>query len=97
MDTDAGSSLLLLGEFHRVAEDLDSLLLRTGSSCLGKLTVEAEHLPAPERTQHTTTVHMGAGGPPRSGSHSCQQAPQLRSHSDFREGGGGGCEESLEG
>lgn len=57
-DTDVvGSSLLLLGEFHSVAEDLDSLLLMTGSTCLGKLTVEAEHLPAPERTQQTTTVH----------------------------------------
>lgn len=56
-DTNAGSSLLLLGEFQSVAEDLDSLLLMTGSTCLGKLTVEAEHLPAPERTQQTTTVH----------------------------------------
>lgn len=56
-----GSSLLLLGEFHSVAEDLDSLLLMTGSTCLGKLTVEAEHLPAPERTQQTTTVHKAGG------------------------------------
>lgn len=62
VDTDAGSSLLLLGEFQSVAEDLDSLLLMTGSTCLGKLTVEAEHLPAPERTQQTTTVHKPAGG-----------------------------------
>lgn len=62
VDIDAGSSLLLLGEFQSVAEDLDSLLLMTGSTCLGKLTVEAEHLPAPERTQHTTTVHKAAGG-----------------------------------
>lgn len=61
VDIDAGSSLLLLGEFQSVAEDLDSLLLMTGSTCLGKLTVEAEHLPAPERTQHTTTVHKAAG------------------------------------
>lgn len=61
MDIDAGSSLLLLGEFQSVAEDLDSLLLMTGSTCLGKLTVEAEHLPAPERTQQTTTVHKAAG------------------------------------
>lgn len=60
-DIDAGSSLLLLGEFQSVAEDLDSLLLMTGSTCLGKLTVEAEHLPAPERTQHTTSVHKAAG------------------------------------
>lgn len=61
-DTDVvGSSLLLLGEFHSVAEDLDSLLLMTGSTCLGKLTVEAEHLPAPERTQQTTTVHKAGG------------------------------------
>lgn len=59
MDIDVGSSLLLLGEFQSVAEDLDSLLLMTGSTCLGKLTVEAEHLPAPERTQQTTTVHKG--------------------------------------
>ncbi|TNN57371.1 hypothetical protein EYF80_032447 [Liparis tanakae] len=44
-----------------VAEDLDSLLLMTGSTCLGRLTVEAEHLPAPERTQQTTTVHKAAG------------------------------------
>lgn len=67
MDIDAGrSSLLLLGEFQRVAEDLDSLLLMTGSTCLGKLTVEAEHLPAPERTQQTTTVHKAGGvGNPR--------------------------------
>lgn len=35
---------VLLGEFQSVAEDLDSLLLMTGSTCLGKLTVEAEHL-----------------------------------------------------
>lgn len=62
VDTEVGSSLLLLGEFQSVAEDLDSLLLMTGSTCLGKLTVEAEHLPAPERTQHTTTVHKAAGG-----------------------------------
>lgn len=61
MDIDVGSSLLLLGEFQSVAEDLDSLLLMTGSTCLGKLTVEAEHLPAPERTQQTTTVHKAAG------------------------------------
>lgn len=61
VDIDVGSSLLLLGEFHSVAEDLDSLLLMTGSTCLGKLTVEAEHLPAPERTQQTTTVHKAAG------------------------------------
>lgn len=61
VDTDVGSSLLLLGEFQSVAEDLDSLLLMTGSTCLGKLTVEAEHLPAPERTQQTTTVHKAAG------------------------------------
>lgn len=61
MDTEVGSSLLLLGEFQSVAEDLDSLLLMTGSTCLGKLTVEAEHLPAPERTQQTTTVHKAAG------------------------------------
>lgn len=56
-ESKAGSSLLLLGEFQSVAEDLDSLLFITGSTCLGKLTVEAEHLPAPERAQHTTTVH----------------------------------------
>lgn len=31
-----------------MAEDLDSLLLMTGSTCLGKLTVEAEHLPTGE-------------------------------------------------
>lgn len=62
VDIDVGSSLLLLGEFQSVAEDLDSLLLMTGSTCLGKLTVEAEHLPAPERTQQTTTVHKAAGG-----------------------------------
>lgn len=61
VDIDVGSSLLLLGEFQSVAEDLDSLLLMTGSACLGKLTVEAEHLPAPERTQQTTTVHKAAG------------------------------------
>lgn len=60
-DIDVGSSLLLLGEFQSVAEDLDSLLLMTGSTCLGKLTVEAEHLPAPERTQQTTTVHKATG------------------------------------
>lgn len=61
VDTDAGSSLLLQGEFQSVAEDLDSRLLRTGSACLGRLTVEAEHLPAPERAQHTTTDHGGGG------------------------------------
>lgn len=56
-----GPVLLLLGEFQSVADDLDSLLLMTGSVCRGKFTVEAEHLPAPEKTQHTTTtVHKMA-------------------------------------
>lgn len=44
------SILLRLGEFHSVADDLDSLLLMTGSVCRGRFTVEDEHLPAPERT-----------------------------------------------
>lgn len=67
VDADVGSSLLLLGEFHRVAEDLDSLLLMTGSTCRGRLTVEAEHLPAPERTQHRQLFTWGGArtpGPP---------------------------------
>lgn len=80
MDTEAGSSLLLQGEFQSVAEDLDSRLLRTRSACLGRLTVEAEHLPVPERMQHTTTVHRRAWGAvtalhgPLSPDPSCQQA-----------------------
>lgn len=64
-DTRAGSSLLLLGEFQSVAEDLDSLLLMTGSTCRGKLTVEAEHLPAPERRQHTPVTTEDCAAPGR--------------------------------
>lgn len=47
----AAPFLLLQGEFQSVAEDLDSLLLITGSVCRGRLTVEAEHLPAERNTE----------------------------------------------
>lgn len=49
--------LLRFGEFQRVADDLDSLLLRTGSVCRGRFTVDEEHLPAPERTGENTHTH----------------------------------------
>lgn len=45
-------SLLLLGEFHSVAEDLDSRLFKTESRCLGRLTVDTEHLPKKPRERH---------------------------------------------
>lgn len=35
---------VLLGEFQRVAEDLESLLFITESTCLGRLTADTEHL-----------------------------------------------------
>lgn len=50
-----GRALLLLGEFQSVAEDLDSRLFRTESTCLGRLTVETEHLPEEPRERHTHT------------------------------------------
>lgn len=37
---------LLLGEFQSVAEDLESLLSMAESTCLGRLTVDKEHLPS---------------------------------------------------
>lgn len=46
-------SLLLLGEFHSVAEDLDSRLFKTESTCLGRLTVDTEHLPKKPRERHS--------------------------------------------
>lgn len=50
-------ALLLLGEFQSVAEDLESRLFITESTCLGRLTVDREHLPkeakrAPHRCSH---------------------------------------------
>lgn len=51
-------SLLLLGEFQRVAEDLDSRLFKTESTCLGRLIVDAEHLPKKPRERHTV-FHTG--------------------------------------
>lgn len=48
-----GSRLLLLGEFQRVAEDLERRLLIIESTCLGRLTAEREHLPAPTRGEKT--------------------------------------------
>lgn len=53
-----GVSLLLVGEFQSVAEDLESLLFITESTCLGRLTVESEHLPKKPRKRHTD-VHTG--------------------------------------
>lgn len=44
-------ALLLLGEFQRVAEDLESLLFRAESTCLGRLTVDNEHLPKKPRRE----------------------------------------------
>lgn len=37
--------LLRLGEFQSVAEDLDSLLFMTESTCLGRLTADTEQMP----------------------------------------------------
>lgn len=51
-------SLLLLGEFQSVAEDLDSRLFKTESTCLGRLTVDTEHLPKKPRERHTV-FHTG--------------------------------------
>lgn len=53
-------ALLLLGEFQSVAEDLDSRLFITVSTCLGRLTVDKEHLPREPRERHTDvhTSHM---------------------------------------
>lgn len=51
-------ALLLLGEFQSVAEDLESRLFITESTCLGRLTVEREHLPKKPRERHTD-VHTG--------------------------------------
>lgn len=45
--------LLLLGEFQSVAEDLESRLFMTESTCLGRLTAETEHLPKEPRERHT--------------------------------------------
>lgn len=45
--------LLLLGEFQSVAEDLDSRLFKTESTCLGRLTVDTEHLPKKPKERHT--------------------------------------------
>lgn len=53
--------LLLLGEFQSMAEDLDSLLFITESTCLGRLTVDTEHLPKKPRERHTD-VHRGSHG-----------------------------------
>lgn len=54
-------ALLLLGEFQSVAEDLDSLLFITVSTCLGRLTVDTEHLPKKPRERHTD-VHTWLRG-----------------------------------
>lgn len=51
----------MLGEFHRVAEDLDSLLLITESTCFGRLTADKEHLPAGRR--EGDTGHRAAAAP----------------------------------
>lgn len=51
-------SLLLPGEFQSVAEDLDSRLFKTESTCLGRLTVDTEHLPKKPRERHTV-FHTG--------------------------------------
>ena len=60
--------LLLPGEFQSVAEDLDSRLFITESTCLGRLTVDTEHLPIGSQksaTQMFTQVTWlrGRGGP----------------------------------
>lgn len=44
-----------------MAEDLDSRLFITESTCLGRLTVETEHLPEEPKDRHThthTNIHM---------------------------------------
>lgn len=42
-----------------MAEDLDSRLFITESTCLGRLTVETEHLPEEPRERHThTNIHI---------------------------------------
>lgn len=51
-------ALLLLGEFQSVAEDLESRLFITESTCLGRLTADTEHLPKKPRERHTD-VHKG--------------------------------------
>ncbi len=42
-------SLLLQGDVQRVAEDLESRLFMTESTCLGRLTADIEHLPVKSR------------------------------------------------
>lgn len=56
-----GVSLLLLGEFQRVPEDLENLLFITVSTCLGRLTADIEHLPAKSRKHRTQTMLRGLG------------------------------------
>lgn len=51
-----------------MAEDLDSLLLMTGSTCLGKLTVEAEHLPTGENATDNNCSPLRTEPTPPSGS-----------------------------
>lgn len=49
-----GEFLLRLGEFQSVADDLDSLLFMTESTCLGRLTADAEQLPGETQTMPET-------------------------------------------
>lgn len=67
MDTGRGGgdipdvSLLLLGDFQSVAEDLDSRLFKAEATCLCRLTVDTEHLPKKPR-ERDTDVHTGSHG-----------------------------------
>lgn len=51
-----------------MAEDLESRLFRTESTCLGRLTAETEHLPKKPRERHTD-VHRGHMVEKNRGSH----------------------------
>lgn len=51
-------SLLLLGDVQRVAEDLESRLFMTESTCLGRLTADIEHLPVKSREHR---IHNAEG------------------------------------
>lgn len=57
--------LLLLGEFQRVAEDLESRLLIIESTCLGRFTADTEQRLAPGGGKRHRALQTGAGAGPR--------------------------------
>lgn len=55
--------LLLLGEFQRVAEDLESRLLIIESTCLGRFTADTEHRLAPGGGKRHKGIKVPGPGP----------------------------------